>query len=109
VASRFVCPVAYQPLSRVALNKPRSIAIFAAIRRGAWQSGISDFDLSRAFTVGRLRGPAIAEVAMKTASVIVLIATVLVVGSTLSIMNRACKSGYHARMVCSDVHRAASF
>jgi hypothetical protein len=33
---------------------------------------------------------------MKTASVIVLIATVLVVGSTLSIMNRACKSGYHA-------------
>jgi hypothetical protein len=68
VASRFVCPVAYQPLSRVALNKPRSFAIFAAIRRGAWQSGISNFDLSRAFTVGRLRGPAIAEVAMKTAS-----------------------------------------
>jgi hypothetical protein len=32
---------------------------------------------------------------MKTASVSVLIAIVLIVGSTLSIMNRACKSGYH--------------
>jgi len=58
-------------------------------------SGLPNLARSRAFTVGRLRGPAIAEVAMKTASVSVLIAIVLIVGSTLSIMNRACKSGYH--------------
>jgi hypothetical protein len=46
--------------------------------------------------VGRLRGPAIAEVAMKTALVIVISALVVIVGSTLTIMNQACKSGYHA-------------
>jgi len=33
---------------------------------------------------------------MNTPVVAVLIAIVLIVGSTLSIMNRACKSGYHA-------------
>jgi len=76
------------------------------IGRGSWSrfeltsacqlSGLPNLARSRAFTVGRLRGPAIAEVAMKTASVIAFIATVLIVGSTLSIMNRACKSGYHA-------------
>jgi len=57
---------------------------------------MSNLALSRAFTVGRLRGPAIAEVAMKTALVIVLSAVVVIVGSTLTIMNNACKSGYHA-------------
>ncbi len=33
---------------------------------------------------------------MKTALVIVLTAVVVIVGSTLTIMNKACKSGYHA-------------
>ena len=33
---------------------------------------------------------------MKTALVIVLTAAVVIVGSTLTIMNKACKSGYHA-------------
>jgi hypothetical protein len=33
---------------------------------------------------------------MNSPLVIVLIVIVLVVGSTLTIMNRACKSGYHA-------------
>jgi hypothetical protein len=32
---------------------------------------------------------------MRTAVVIVLTAVVLAVGSTLTIMNNACKSGYH--------------
>jgi len=32
---------------------------------------------------------------MKTALVIVLTAAVVIVGSTLTIMNKACKSGYH--------------
>jgi hypothetical protein len=57
---------------------------------------MSNLALTRAFTVGRLRGPAIAEVAMKTALVIVLTTVVVIVGSTLSIMNKACKNGYHA-------------
>jgi hypothetical protein len=57
---------------------------------------VSNLALSRAFTLGRLRGPAIAEVAMKTAFVIVLTAAVVIVGSTLTIMNKACKSSYHA-------------
>jgi hypothetical protein len=39
---------------------------------------------------------------MNSPLLIVLIVIVLVVGSTLSIMNKACKSGYH-----SNVHRAA--
>ena len=33
---------------------------------------------------------------MNSPSLVVLIVIVLVVGSTLSIMNKACKSGYHA-------------
>jgi choline-glycine betaine transporter len=33
---------------------------------------------------------------MNSSLLVVLIVTVLVVGSTLSIMNKACKSGYHA-------------
>ncbi|HEY2413771.1 MAG TPA: hypothetical protein VGI40_16085 [Pirellulaceae bacterium] len=33
---------------------------------------------------------------MKTALVIVISALVVIVGSTLTIMNQACKSGYHA-------------
>jgi hypothetical protein len=33
---------------------------------------------------------------MKTALVIVLSAVVVIVGSTLTVMNKACKSGYHA-------------
>jgi hypothetical protein len=36
------------------------------------------------------------EVAMNSPLLGVLIVIVLVVGSTLSIMNKACKSGYHA-------------
>jgi hypothetical protein len=33
---------------------------------------------------------------MRTTLVIALTAIVLIVGSTLTIMNKACKSGYHA-------------
>jgi hypothetical protein len=33
---------------------------------------------------------------MKTPLLVVLIVIVLVVGSTLTIMNKGCKSGYHA-------------
>ncbi len=33
---------------------------------------------------------------MKTALVIVLSSVVVIVGSTLTVMNKACKSGYHA-------------
>jgi hypothetical protein len=33
---------------------------------------------------------------MNSSLLVVLIVIMLIVGSTLSIMNRACKSGYHA-------------
>ena len=46
------------------------------------------------------------EVAMNSPVLVSLVVIVLVVGSTLSIMNKACKSGYHA-WCRSDVHRAA--
>jgi choline-glycine betaine transporter len=36
------------------------------------------------------------EVAMNSSLLALLIVIVLIVGSTLSIMNKACKSGYHA-------------
>jgi len=92
---------------QVLRNSPGSLAIFAAIRLASSRLSsfaadrrpgliMSNLALSRGFTVGRLRGPAIAEVAMKTALVIVLSAVVVIVGSTLTIMNKSCKSGYHA-------------
>jgi hypothetical protein len=33
---------------------------------------------------------------MNSSLLVVLIVTMLIVGSTLSVMNKACKSGYHA-------------
>ena len=33
---------------------------------------------------------------MNSSLLVVLIVTILIVGSTLSVMNKACKSGYHA-------------
>ncbi len=41
-------------------------------------------------------GPAVARSQMKTPLLIVVAAIVFVTGSTLAIMNNACKSGYHS-------------
>jgi hypothetical protein len=44
-----------------------------------------------------LEGPLAREVAMNSSSLLVaLIVIMLIAGSTLSIMNKACKGGYHA-------------
>ena len=49
-------------------------------------------------------GPRSSEVAMKSPVLIVLIAIMLVAGSSLAIMNRACKSNHHAWCVqVSDI------
>ena len=48
-----------------------------------------------ALLAGTLR-PRSREVAMNTPVIAVIIVVALIVGSTLSIMNKACKSGYHA-------------
>ncbi len=59
--------------------------------------------MPRAFTVGsfattiivNVRGTGSGEVAMKTPLLIVLTVVVLGFGSTLAIMNNACKSSHH--------------
>ncbi len=43
------------------------------------------------------------EVAMNSPLVVVLIMIVLIVGSTLTIMNKACKRGYHAHAWCAPI------